>query len=88
MSFRYTGIHDGRAVSGEVTDGRITGNPHVVIRAQAWIEGGMPVSLGPYSGEATLHDERLARAMLASMLDNWTFDPPMPVEAVPADAVA
>ena len=84
MSFTYSGTLEGHPVTGTVADGKITGNPLVAIQVQSLVDNGAHIGLGPWSGTATLDDEVLARATVASVIDAPSFDPAPPT--TPDDA--
>jgi hypothetical protein len=84
-TFTYSGDYDGHPVTGRVADGKITGNPFVTIQVQRLVANKVHVGLGPWSGEATLDDEQLARATIAALIQWPRFDrpPPMKVAETP-----
>lgn len=87
--FIYTGSLDGRDVTGRVAGGKITGNPFVAIRVQSLVDNAVNVGLGPWAGAATLDDEILARATVAAVVEDPSFEPPVKtVDDVPRDAVS
>jgi hypothetical protein len=89
IAFTYTGKLDGHDTSGSVTaDGKILGNPFVAIRVKALIRNQVNVGLGPYAGPATLDDPILARATIAAIIPNPSFDPSVETEALPPDTVS
>jgi hypothetical protein len=77
-TFTYKGKLDGHDVEGQVKDGQITGNPFVAIQVQQLVKNGMNIGLGPWSGPATLDDEILARATVAAVIEDPSFDPAPP----------
>ena len=79
--FTYTGTLDGHDVAGRVAAGLITGNPFVALRVQALVDNEVNVGLGPWSGDATLDDEILARATVAAVIEDPHFTPPVPATA-------
>lgn len=79
-TFTYSGTFDGHDVTGRVADGQITGNPFVAIYVQRLVANKVHVGLGPWSGEATLDDEHLARATIAALIQWPKFSPAPPVK--------
>lgn len=88
VTFTYHGTMDGHEVVGKVSNGRITGNPFVAVEVEALVDNKVHVGLGPWSGTATLDDEHLARATVAAVVDEVSFEPGPPPSEMPSDAVS
>lgn len=91
MILAWRGEMDGRPVEGTVEAGACMGSFEVCSLVEALVSNGVRVGIGPWQGEATLTDARMARATLLAVLDagSAVFEGwPAPADPLPASVEA
>lgn len=88
----FDGTYQGRPVRGYLTPGRVVTVPQEIADVfRRAVDGNVPVSIaGVVSGWAAVTDDPVGYATVATLLDDGSarFDPPLPVEELPEDAIS